>query len=193
MLEGFRRVFKALSISYPEATVVDLFQRADLNGAGMIDYSKFLNFAQNQPHLIEVIYSRRQLCDRAIRDKGVTAYQEKQDESQRTERLLRQQWNAAKGELKQNAAFELAESVIQNAKQSLRARNEELVCRQSELDFAKVERTVKERSLIDARDVERKAMKPPQDTEKRSSCVWSGTRRGSKNSRPSRRKSGSWA
>ena len=167
-LDHFRRVLKALNIAFTAATVEDLFERADKDKAGGINYSEFLNFAQHYPLLIEALYSRsREVFERVIREGDVQRQREQQEELHRVERLLQQQWDAAKDELNvQQRAFEAMEASTNNASQSLKDRNKDLVTAQQELDRAKAERTVKERDLSDARDNERLALKPLRDMER---------------------------
>lgn len=167
-LDHFRRVLKALNIAFTAATVEDLFERADKDKAGGINYSEFLNFAQHYPLLIEALYSRsREVFERVIREGDVQRQREQQEELHRVERLLQQQWDAAKDELNvQQRAFEAMEASTNNASQSLKDRNKDLVTAQHDLDRAKAERTVKERDLSDARDNERLALKPLRDMER---------------------------
>ena len=167
-LDGFRRLLKALNIGFTEATVEDLFERADLNKGGFINYSEFLNFAQHYPLLVEAIYARsKEVFDRAGREDAMTAARDNQASLQRRERDLNDQWERAKERLAaQQRQFENLEESARVAQENLRDRSRELARLQQDVDRVRADRTLKERELIDAKDTLASAQKPLRDTEK---------------------------
>ena len=167
-LDGFRRTLKALNIGFTEATVEDLFERADMDKKGSIDYAEFLNFAQHYPLLVESIYSRsKEVFDHGARENEMAQARELQASRQRRERETNEQWQNAKDLLAaQQRQFESIEASAKEAHDALTDRNKELVMMQQDLDVAKAERLVKERDLLEAKEAQHQAQKPLRNAER---------------------------
>ena len=165
--EEWQRMFKQLREPFSDATVLDLFARADADGDEVVNRPDFSNFAEHYPVTVDSLYLRIQAAaEEERREQIVDNHKLLIDELHRRERAATAQHRVAKEELK------AADSQLRAHEQEMQIKQLEVEGYQAELTetgeaMTEAQREVqrRERTINGARDRERAAAQDVKDAE----------------------------
>eukprot|EP01062_Namystynia_karyoxenos_P075698 TRINITY_DN732_c0_g5_i1.p1 TRINITY_DN732_c0_g5~~TRINITY_DN732_c0_g5_i1.p1 ORF type:complete len:562 (+),score=275.56 TRINITY_DN732_c0_g5_i1:95-1687(+) len=156
-LDEFRKGYRTLHFDFTQATVDDLFQKADANGDGVISYAEWQRFTEVYPTMLDSLYFRcKDYWTNFQQQQGIRECEEALARLQDEEKRAAQEHEVAQDETRrQQEALQKAEEFLTAKVDEERAGKGRLVEKQREAEDGLRQRQQCQQALEVEREAER--------------------------------------